>query len=347
MINILPVKRDLSLDTLRGIMLVVMTINHVNSPIEYLTSNPFGMFGAAEGFIYLSGLVFGLVYTKFMNTSGALRKATLKRILTIYYFHIGTFILVYIFKPNMFPNGNFLEYLWHIATLTFRPWLFDILPVYMFLLLGGWFALELLKRYNGYLVLLASFIIYLLPLVGFEFNPFKGMNSQLIDLGTFNIFSFQFLFTVGVWTGFNRRTGQLKLSYNKFIAIPIISIAALFIVIRYAFNLIDFPEWYFTFLEKKTLGPVRLASFMAFAYFVSWLLWKGVNLNNKWLASLGKYSLEIFAYHVALMYIVGVMRWNFWIDLLVSIVLLTSLSIPGKIKDFLKDREKKLKLKRE
>ena len=57
-------KRIKYLDLLRGLMLVIMTLNHLDGPIKSITFQPLGFVSAAAGFIYLSGFVYGLVYTR-------------------------------------------------------------------------------------------------------------------------------------------------------------------------------------------------------------------------------------------------------------------------------------------
>ena len=59
------------LDALRGLMLTVMAVNHVPSELHTVTDHPFGYMSAAEGFVFLSGLMAGLVYTKRYLKAGA------------------------------------------------------------------------------------------------------------------------------------------------------------------------------------------------------------------------------------------------------------------------------------
>ena len=58
------------LDVLRGALLVVMAINHVPSDLHVLTDHFFGYMSAAEGFVFLAGLMAGLVYTRMLLRSG-------------------------------------------------------------------------------------------------------------------------------------------------------------------------------------------------------------------------------------------------------------------------------------
>jgi hypothetical protein len=56
-------QRSKLIDFLRGLCLVVITIDHLpHDPFEKFTWQTFGFVSAAEGFVFLSGLVSGIVY---------------------------------------------------------------------------------------------------------------------------------------------------------------------------------------------------------------------------------------------------------------------------------------------
>jgi hypothetical protein len=46
-------RRDHRLDTIRGILLIMMTINHLGGSASKLTFEPFGFVSAAAGFVLL------------------------------------------------------------------------------------------------------------------------------------------------------------------------------------------------------------------------------------------------------------------------------------------------------
>ena len=74
-------QRDLRLDTLRGLLLVLITINHFGSwsPeawwITQLTWQPLGYVSAAEGFVFLSGFIFATVYLRYSDEPAMLMTA--------------------------------------------------------------------------------------------------------------------------------------------------------------------------------------------------------------------------------------------------------------------------------
>ncbi|HEX9116878.1 MAG TPA: OpgC domain-containing protein, partial [Anaerolineae bacterium] len=90
--------RDLRLDVLRGLFVMVMVIDHVGgpSPVQWLTGGNRFFTSAAEGFILLSGVVAGLIYHRLAVREGlksAVRKA-LGRAFTLYLLSVGLTLLM-------------------------------------------------------------------------------------------------------------------------------------------------------------------------------------------------------------------------------------------------------------
>ena len=84
--------RVASLDIIRGGLLVAMALNHIPSAIHRLTQQPFGFPSAAEGFVFIAGLVVGLVYSRKWDALGAkaATRVVLKRAAVVYGAHIAT-----------------------------------------------------------------------------------------------------------------------------------------------------------------------------------------------------------------------------------------------------------------
>lgn len=79
--------RDWRIDTLRGYFLVVITIDHFDNPLRWLTFYTFGYASSPDGFHLLSGVVSGWVYTGIADRHGALTvwKKALRRAAAIYF----------------------------------------------------------------------------------------------------------------------------------------------------------------------------------------------------------------------------------------------------------------------
>src|ERR1700759_5327206 len=86
--------RDLRYDSLRGLMLVIMTINHLPSLVSRFTDEPLGVFSGAEGFVFLSGLLAGLVYARRLRRDGpaALWDSSRSRGWMIWRWHAGSIL---------------------------------------------------------------------------------------------------------------------------------------------------------------------------------------------------------------------------------------------------------------
>ncbi len=55
-------ERDIRLDALRGLVLAWMTINHLSGPLHAYSFETLGFVSSAEGFVFISGIVAGMVY---------------------------------------------------------------------------------------------------------------------------------------------------------------------------------------------------------------------------------------------------------------------------------------------
>src|SRR5581483_9648163 len=56
--------RDIRIDSLRGLMLAEITLVHLHCPIALILYECFGRVSPAAGFVFLSGLVAGAVYSR-------------------------------------------------------------------------------------------------------------------------------------------------------------------------------------------------------------------------------------------------------------------------------------------
>ncbi|USH04743.1 OpgC domain-containing protein [Grimontia kaedaensis] len=93
-------KRIPALDSLRGLLLVLMAINHLiwlsgcRSLLQYFTLQPLGQFGAAEGFVMISCLLAGAVYSRAELLEREATNKVLRRAFTIYKYHMVSLLLV-------------------------------------------------------------------------------------------------------------------------------------------------------------------------------------------------------------------------------------------------------------
>src|SRR5690348_8107463 len=81
-------KRRPEFDSLRGVLLVLMTLTHLPTRLSVLGNQPFGFVSAAEGFVFLSAFLVGVVHAKKAGTA-AMFKSLWSRALKVYGYHVA------------------------------------------------------------------------------------------------------------------------------------------------------------------------------------------------------------------------------------------------------------------
>ena len=275
-----------------------------------VTDQSIGIFSAAEGFVFLSGLIAGWVYTRKFRTQGpqGLLGASVKRAQSIYRWHIGSFLAAFVFirlteiaigycspsVPKLFFSHP-LEALGLGAALLYQPGLLDLLPMYCGFVLLLPSVIRALEAGKDWLVLSLSGAVWL----AMQWAPaVDGAPLYPVNTGSFNLLAWQFLFVLGLVIGHARVSGREQASRpNPWIVAACAAIAAYGIGIRDANWPGLWPErTYGVFLNKPALGLFRLADFGAVAYLVACfgacypraLTWRP-------LAFLGQHSLSVVA----------------------------------------------------
>jgi hypothetical protein len=309
-IEVVPNARDLRFDSLRGLFLVCMTVNHLPTEIRMFTDQSLGIFSAAEGFVFLSGLIAGWVYTRKYRSQGpeGLLSASVKRAQSIYRWHVGSFLAAFVCirltevvlgycspsVPKLFFEHPF-EALGLGVSLLYQPGLLDLLPMYCGFVLLLPLVIRALEAGKDWIVLSLSGAAWL----AMQWAPaVDGAPLYPINTGSFNLIAWQFLFLLGVVAGHARISGRSQASRpNPWIIAACAAVAAYGIGIRDAGWPSLWPErTYGMFLNKPALGLFRLADFGAVAYLVACfgarfpraLTWRP-------LAFLGRHSLAVVA----------------------------------------------------
>jgi hypothetical protein len=302
--------RDLRFDSLRGLFLVCMTVNHLPTEIRLVTDQSLGIFSAAEGFVFMSGLIAGWVYTRKLRKLGnqGLLTSSLQRADSIYRWQIGSFVAALVCVqviamaigycspavPKLFFEHP-MEALGLGLTLLYQPGLLDLLPMYCGFVLLLPAALRALEAGRTWAVIVPSALVWL----AMQFAPdVSGAPLYPVNTGSFNMLSWQFLFIIGVTIGHARVSGRQQVDRPS----PWI-VAACTAIVVYGIGLRDAnwrPLWqdsvYGALLNKPALGLFRMADFGSLAYLVACfgrmfpraLTWKP-------LAFLGQHSLSVVA----------------------------------------------------
>jgi hypothetical protein len=221
-------RRDHRLDVFRGIALVMIFVNHVpGNFLERLTSRNFGFSDAAEAFVLMSGIAAALAY------SGAFEKLPFReaaakswaRARKLYLTHIlisamalslVTLGVVFLDTSEMLKRINFMpvldtpvEALIGVPTLGHQLGYFNILPLYMVLLLALPAYIMIARRSIGAMLAIAVAIWLAAGLWRLNLPNFPNSGGWF-----FNPVSWQLLFAFGLAGGLSAKRGHKLLAYS-------------------------------------------------------------------------------------------------------------------------------------
>ena len=312
--------RDYSLDVLRGLILVIMLVDHIGGPFRKFTFESLGFVSAAEGFVYLSGLVFGLVYGKklLQGQGKEIVKKASKRSAVIYFYHLLlplVLIIPVLLYPELLERVKdariitdynlalpFKTILFYLGFL-FRPSQFGILPMYCIYILIAPFVLKLFQKGKAGLVLAISVLIWWVA--WFDWFHLLKLEPERIgmDLGYFNVFSWQILFFLGSYIGYSRAKGKDIVPKSKIVWLLAIFVMITMFVVRYSPQM---QGWFVDLIryhtERGDLGILRILNFFVLAFLIDYLITHGWFFRSKWLEMLGQHSLQVFAFQVILLF---------------------------------------------
>jgi hypothetical protein len=310
--------RDIRLDAFRGLFLVGMTIDHLPSVLSKWVYEALGFVTAAEGFVFLSGLVAGLLYTRVAIKEGdrAMWTRACKRAALIYSYHFAVFLLVLAALRTVAPK-EFLWSNWRIsiegslptailsgALLVYQPWLLDVLPMYCVFVLLTPIIIRRAQAGKSVYVLGTSFLVWALAQYRFrDFLSHSLFSGVPVHLGDFDVLGWQFLFVIGVLMGFSRYQSDERCleRFRPAIPIALALVMGLFLCKhRFISGLLPSDDWALL-AGKKSLGPLRLMNFFALC-FLTLFAAKHVKpgLITRVLAYLGKHSLQVFSFQILL-----------------------------------------------
>lgn len=319
--------RYTQLDFLRGLMLIIMTIDHLGSQLYKLTLSPFGFFTSALGFVFLSGLVAGIVAQKKENQPfEQLVQIFHSRAFKIYKYHIITFIVLYFVGLLLYTNGINLEAfnsfelsspiplkLLSGLILFNQPRFLDILPMYFVFILILPYVIKAIKKGNANAILFSSGLLYFLSQVLDTYQLQKDITqSTLLELGYFDIIAWQFIFILGIVLGVFYERGNLFFLRNK----KILLLAGLVVLVTALLRRTTLLELHsplglivsnFVQYHLQDFGKLKilhLVNFLIFSALIFNLIqYKIIRFNNKLIILLGQNSLKIFTLHIFLVYI--------------------------------------------
>src|ERR1700732_1534320 len=209
-------KRFSEFDVLRGVLLLLMSVNHSPSSLRRFTDQPLGFFSTAECFVFVSAFLAGMLFRKRAEKLGfaAARSSSIHRAGRIYRAHLVTlsfaFVLGSFFLSELPGIRNLLDgYLMNpwaaicgSLALLFRPPLMDILPMYVLFSFLTPAAFGAAQRWGWKTVLFVSFSVWVIAQADVRdmlVNASKDLS--FVQLGPFDLFAWQFLWVGGVCVG--------------------------------------------------------------------------------------------------------------------------------------------------
>jgi len=326
-------KRLWEIDAARGLMLVLMTVTHVPSRLTDPVGQPFGFVSAAEGFVLLSAFVSGLVYSRIGYQKGVdvMRSAFWRRALKIYFSQAA--LLLFLFtvitavglKLDQPAVKDLVKYylasphdaLMFSLLLVYQPALLDILPMYiLFMLMSPWvIAFAMHRGWQWPMALSAT--LWAISQFGSTHWLYEVLSPALHipvpynETGSFDTFSWQFLWFFGMWMGASRNAPDAApFVFPKWILASAVLVAVACFSWRHlgpggqapfgedpGLNLL-FDKW--------RLGPLRLLNLAALGIVA---IRFGPPLLHRlprprWLEDMGSASLPVFCAHLVAVFVV-------------------------------------------
>jgi hypothetical protein len=329
--------RDVRLDFLRGAALLVLLLDHAEEisrvqVLSFVTYAPIGVSTAAEVFIFLSGLVFGFAYEAVLRTHGYVRvhARCFARAWQIYLLHVASLIFTvgavsiigWSLNASRTPapavsNDTLVSFL----ALQWNPQYFDILPLYIVLLLYTPFLFPLAHRSPASAISL-SLLVYLIPQLAYANQTIDGLPFS--GALYYNPLAWQLLFVIGITLGFALKRGRHipRLTFSQLCVVAAILVVAglWYKGVRIAAVMDWFGQGNYVkgqgvpfdlpMIDKPTLGPFRLLHFLLTAWFVASVmpsaesrLWS--RPVTQAIAVCGRHGLEMFVVGIVLTYAIG------------------------------------------
>jgi hypothetical protein len=191
------------------------------------------------------------------------------------------------------------------ALLIYRPPLLDILPMYVIFLLFTSAALLLARKIGWKPILAAAFVVWVFAQFGFRQAEHTAMSRvlpthiPLNEMGSFDLWAWQFLWIAGIWLGVRWGEGNLPIeSWARRAIVPAALLASVLFLLRRAIaGGFQLGAYEFLF-DKWHLGPIRVLNFVAVAAVLVFGQSFLKLLAFRPLVLLGQSSLQVFCVHL-------------------------------------------------
>ena len=313
-------KRLNILDGFRGYFLVFMMLNHVALRggvwLVHVNHGELGYVQDAQGFVFLSGLMVGMIYSRRMVKDGFWHGAAKmwRRALEIYRYTLACLIGI-VALAALFPDiqSAWRDWLLQLGDqdplfavaavlLLFQPTFMDILPQYIIYMLVAPPLVWLCIQGRWRIVLAGSIAVWLLIQFGVHLpfiELFHAAAGRIESPGLFqiyfNLFAWQICFMSGLVLGSLTVTGQIDWTRFMDPQRPALAWAAfgvflVFAVIRLGLTFGIYPGSVVGIMNmvdrRDELSFIYVGNFAADTYLIAWTLIAGPRTGNAALASI-------------------------------------------------------------
>lgn len=371
-------KRDLRIDYLRGMVMFLLIIVHIEIVSFYnlLVWERIGVVSGGEGFVILSGIVIGSVYgTRFLNGQAQQGSdALFARALQLYRVNIYMILFVAALAAIPFINADSIstftnrgtgevfpllpgdaaslkEWIGRVVLLRCGPHQFQIMGLYVFLLLITPLALFAMSRGWTSLVLTIAWVLYVYNWI----SPGRITGAQF-EYG-FPLLTWQLTYLHGVAIGVHRKQITQVLEDDRIRKLLLIVSGILFLAFAFfAQNNPNsrLPDWahisvispevfthyYQLYFKKNSLGLLRILNYtvvLIVAYYLLTRFWVLFDRFAGWFfIPLGQASLYAFILHVPYVMLIDLVpafnQGNWFMNTIAHTVVLTSIWLMVKAK---------------
>jgi hypothetical protein len=343
------------LDGLRGYFLVFMLLNHLSFQNSYLlvklNHNELSFVQDAQGFVFLSGLLIGMVYTSRMTKRGltGAGAAMWRRALELFGYStacIAGVLLVAHLVPQAASawqpwlqkiHGGGPAFLLAAFGMIYQPTYMDILPQYIVYLLAAPPLLWLCVHGRWHWVAAGTVLLWLSVQIGLALPMTNAMGRGLASIqdglafrGEFNMLAWQLVFMGGMVLGTLTVQGQIDWRrvfdpLRTWLLKICVAMLAFFLAMKLSLADEILPDEILARIgaydNRSEFSLIYLLNFSALAYVVGWLIvagpasrraalrFMGNGLNAlfrfRFLRLLGRHSLQVYAFHVLVVYLLA------------------------------------------
>ena len=316
------------IDGMRGYFLVFMLINHLVFAGGYwlveINHRQFTFVEDAQGFVFLSGLLIGMVYARRMLKEGyaAGRDKIWARAFELYRYAMALVFVIFVARmilpdaPQIWANWlgergfNDPLRMGSIATFLFQPTYMDILPQYIVYMVFAPALVWLCVTDRWMIVAIGSLIVWMAGQLGlhrgltFPVDALLGGGPEQEGMrASFNLLGWQIVFFSGLIAGALTSVNKVKWTEvfspeKTFIPLTALAICLFFLPLRIATAhgfMPDFMLQKFATMEVRAdFGPVYLLNFAAVAAGLAWLLIAGPRHKNVYVQRVSAFLTGLF-----------------------------------------------------